>query len=239
MTVLAQTKFETATILRNGEQLLLNILLPIAALVTLTKVPVIGGQSLPINLAYASSLALAWASTAFSSQAIAVAFDRRWGVLRMLATTPLGARGLFAGKFGAITIVALVQAAILTLVGLFLGLGINVGAVAPGTLFLILGLAGFLGLGLLIGGTMKPEAVLAVANLLWVVMAGLGGLLLPLSEYPSWWGTVLTYTPPGALGEGLRSLASGEGYLIYLLVLAGWAVGGGLLAASRFQWDSK
>lgn len=239
MTVLAQTRFETATILRNGEQLLLNILLPIAALVVLAEVPLAGREPLGIELAFPSALALAWASTAFSSQAIAVAFDRRWGVLRMLATTPLGARGLFAGKLGAITIVALIQTLVLFVIGLFLGLSFNAGVLLPGLAFLVLGLAGFLGIGLLIGGTMKPEAVLAVANLLWIVMAGLGGLLVPLDDYPSIWGAIIAYTPPGALGEGLRNVSTGEGYAIHLLVLAGWAVGGGLLAASRFRWDSK
>ena len=132
------------------------------------------------------------------SQAIAVALDRRWGVLRMLATTPLGPIGLFAGKLGAIAIVALIQAAVLAIVGAFLGLGFTVGVLLPGLAFMVLGLAAFLGLGLLIGGTLKPEAVLALANTLWIVMAGLGAIIIPASEYPSWWGAIVEFTPPPA-----------------------------------------
>lgn len=239
MTALAQTRFETGTILRNGEQTLLNILIPTAALVVLATVPIGGREPMSVELAYGSSLALAWASTAFASQAIAVAFDRRWGVLRMLATTPLGPRGLFAGKFGAVGIVALLQAAILTIVGLVLGLTINPGVIVPGLAFMVLGLGAFLGLGLLIGGTLRPEAVLALANLLWVAMAGLGAILVEADSYPSWWAAIVPYTPPGALAEGLRSVASGTDFAINLIVLGGWAVGAGLLAASRFRWDSK
>lgn len=239
MKVLAQTRFETGAILRNGEQALLNIIIPVAALIALTKVPVGGTDPMSVELAFASSLALAWASTAFTSQAIAVAFDRRWGVLRMLATTPLGPRGLFLGKLGAIAIVALIQAVILTVTGLFLGLGLSVSVVGPGLLFLVFGLASFLALGLLIGGTLRPEAVLALANMLWIAMAGLGGLLIEAATYPEWWASIIPYTPPGALGEGLRALATGDSFTIYLLVLGGWAMGGGLLAASRFRWDSK
>lgn len=239
MTVLAQTRFETATILRNGEQALLNIIIPVAALIVLTNVSFSPSGAMDVDMAFASSLALAWASTGFTSQAIAVAFDRRWGVLRMLATTPLGPIGLFAGKLGAIAIVALIQAAALAIVGAFLGLGFTVSVLLPGLAFMVLGLAAFLGLGLLIGGTLKPEAVLALANTLWIVMAGLGAIIIPASEYPSWWGAIVEFTPPGALGEGLRNLGSGEPIIKHILVLGGWAVGGGLLAASRFRWDTK
>lgn len=239
MTALAQTRFETGTILRNGEQTLLNILIPTAALIVLAQVPIVGRDSMSIEFAYASSLALAWASTAFASQSIAVAFDRRWGVMRMLATTPLGPRGLFLGKLGAVGIVALIQALILTVTGLFLGLGFNAGVLLPGLAFMVLGLGAFLALGLLVGGTLRPEAVLAVANLMWVAMAGLGAILVEASTYPAWWGNIVQFTPPGALAEGLRSLASGESFAIDLVVLGVWAVGVGLLAASRFRWDSK
>lgn len=239
MTALAQTRFETGTILRNGEQALLNIILPAAALIVLARVPLGGSEPMAVDMAYASSLALAWASTAFTSQAIAVAFDRRWGVMRMLATTPLGPRGLFLGKLGAVAIVALVQVLILTGVGAALGLGFAASVILPGLAFMVLGLAAFLALGLLVGGTMRPEAVLALANLMWIAMAGLGAILVPAGAYPTWWGAIVQFTPPGALGEGLRALAGGESVAIHLAVLGGWAVGVGLLAASRFRWDSK
>lgn len=239
MTALAQTRFEIGTILRNGEQTLLNILIPVAALIVLATVPVGGADAMSVDAAFASALALAWASTAFASQAIAVAFDRRWGVMRMLATTPLGPRGLFLGKLGAVGIIALLQALILFVVGLVLGLGFTMTVVLPGAVFMVVGLGAFLGLGLLVGGTLRPEAVLAVANLMWVAMAGLGAILVEASTYPPWWETIVQFTPPGALAEGLRHVAAGENVVIYILVLGGWAVGAGLLAASRFRWDSK
>nr|WP_241698337.1 ABC transporter permease [Flaviflexus huanghaiensis] len=225
--------------MRNGEQALLNIIIPVAALIALANVPFAGKEAMSVEHAFASSLALAWASTAFTSQAIAIAFDRRWGVMRMLATTPLGPRGLFLGKLGAVGIVALVQTLILTAVAMMLGMGLDASMLLPGLGFLILGLGAFLALGLLVGGTLRPEAVLALANLLWVAMAGLGAIIVPADSYPTWWASIVTLTPPGALGEGLRSLADGGGIAIHLAVLGGWTVGVGLLAASRFRWDSK
>ena len=66
MTVLAQTRFETATILRNGEQALLNIIIPVAALIVLTNVSFSPSGAMDVDMAFASSLALAWASTGSS-----------------------------------------------------------------------------------------------------------------------------------------------------------------------------
>ena len=91
--VWAQTWFETLAVLRNGEQLLLTMLLSAIALVVLATTELVPLPEPRPAAALGSALAMAVASS-FTSQAIAVAFDRRWGVLRMLATTPLGPRGL-------------------------------------------------------------------------------------------------------------------------------------------------
>src|SRR5690606_25686118 len=127
--------------------------------------------------ALAGVLALAVASTGFTSQAIAVAFDRRWGVLRMLATTPLGPRGLLAGKVGAVLCVLAVQTGVLLAVAVVLGWRPDVGPgqVLGAAVLMLLGAAAFVALAMLVGGTLRPEAVLAVANLLWVLMAAGGG----------------------------------------------------------------
>lgn len=240
MKVLSHTTFEASAILKHGEQMLLNILLPLAALVVLSRVPMPGRtESMPVEIAYASALGLAWASTAFTSQAISIAFDRRWGVLRMLSTTPLGPRGLFAGKLGAIGLVAIVEAIVMTIAAVLLGMSINLAVIPAGILLCLVGLAAFLALGMLVGGTLRPEAVLALANLGWVVMAGLGGLLLPLATYPSWWATIASFTPPGALGEALRNIDSGSTVLTSILVLGAWALLGSIAVSRTFTWDSK
>lgn len=241
MRVLAQAKFESVMIMRHGEQALLNIIIPVLAMFVLAKVPVPGEDGpLPIHLAYASALALAWASTAFTSQAIALAFDRRSGVLRMLSTTPLGPGGLWAGKLIAVGIVSFIEFLVLTAIALPLGLGISPAVIAPGLLTALLGLASFLGMGLALGGTMRPEAVLAIGNIIWVALAGGGGLLLPVADYPGIWSTVISYLPSGALGEALRDIAAGAGLpAAHLAVLTAWAVVGGVVAARYFRWDSK
>lgn len=239
--VWAQTWFETLAVLRNGEQLLLTMLLPAIALVILTTSDLVPLPEPRPAAALGSALAMAVASS-FTSQAIAVAFDRRWGVLRMLATTPLGPRGLLAGKLGAVLLVIVVQTALLTVLAAVLGWrATDLGAVQVGGLaaLAVVGGAVFVAFALLLGGTLRPEAVLAIANLLFVVIVMGAGLVLPLDMLPDAVAAVLAYLPPGALGEAMRALLTeGTVDLGALGVLALWAAVGSLLATRAFRWDA-
>src|SRR5918994_4635274 len=89
--VLLQGKYESLAMLRNGEQLILAVVLPLLALVGLTVTPFLDGMGASrINVAVPGILALCAMSTAFTGQGISTGFDRRYGVLRFLSTTPLG-----------------------------------------------------------------------------------------------------------------------------------------------------
>ncbi|MFC7406938.1 ABC transporter permease [Georgenia alba] len=239
--VLAQARFETAAVLRNGEQLLLTLVLPVIALAVMTRtalVPVPADLPRP-TAAVAGVLALAVASQ-LTSQSIALAFDRRWGVLRLLATTPLGPRGLLLGRLGAVLIVLGVQTAVVLTAAAVLGWRPEP-APAPvlgAAVLLVLGTATFVGLAVLLGGTLRAEAVLAVANLLWVLLAAGGGLLVPAASLPPVLGAVVPFLPSGALGEGLRSVAAtGTVPLGPVLVLLAWTGVAGWLAARWFRWE--
>lgn len=239
--VWAQTWFETLAVLRNGEQLLLTMLLPAIALVILTTSDLVPLPEPRPAAALGSALAMAVASS-FTSQAIAVAFDRRWGVLRMLATTPLGPRGLLAGKLGAVLLVIVVQTALLTVLAAVLGwraTGLGAAQVGGLAALAVVGGAVFVAFALLLGGTLRPEAVLAIANLLFVVIVMGAGLVLPLDMLPDAVAAVLAYLPPGALGEAMRALLTqGTVDLGALGVLALWAAAGSLLATRAFRWDA-
>lgn len=237
--VLAQVGFETVAVLRNGEQLLLTFFLPLLALAGLLLTDVVPMPEPRAQAALAGAVAMALVATSFTSQAIAIAFDRRWGVLRMLGTTPLGPRGLLLGKLGAVLCVVLVQLVALAALGLALGWRPALGgaqAVAC-AVFLLLGAATFVSLALLVGGTLRPEAVLALANVLFVLMVLGGGLVLPLAVMGEPLATIMALLPPGALGEGLRTLAT-EGLVDVraLGALAVWSVLGGWLATRSFRW---
>ncbi|WP_029089152.1 ABC transporter permease [Brevibacterium album] len=228
--VLAQTRFETLTVLRNGEQLLLAVILPLIALVGLPQIGLAGVQT-----AAAGVLGLAVASTAFTGQGIQTAFDRRYGVLRQLATTPLGASGVIGGKLGAVLCVLAVQTVLVLVCAAVLGLDPAPVSWTGVALALFAGSGALVSWGVLMAGTLRPEATLAVANLLWVLMAAAGGLLLPREGL---WGQLVGWLPPGALGEALRAaVTAGTIAWVPLLVLAAWALAGALAARRWFSFD--
>ena len=92
--VLAQARFEAEILVRNGEQLLVSLVLPVLAMLALTATSYPDLPEPRIALVAPGVLALAIVSTAFTGQAIQTAFDRRYGVLRLLATSPVGTDGL-------------------------------------------------------------------------------------------------------------------------------------------------
>ena len=95
----AQTGAEIRAMLRNGEQLLLTMIIPVLLLVGLSSAPIleVGGGS-RIDFMTPGVLALAVMSTAFTGQAIATGFERRYGVLKRLGATPLSRTGLMLSK---------------------------------------------------------------------------------------------------------------------------------------------
>jgi len=236
--VLAQARFDAVVTLRNGEQFLLTLVLPALLLagLALTHVPDLGAGR-RIDVVAPGVLALAVMSTAFTGQAIGTGFDRRYGVLRLLGTTPLGRGGLLAGRVVAVLAVELVQVVVLG--GLALGLGWHPQAagVPVAAVAVLLGTAAFVGLGLLLAGTLRAEAVLAAANLVWVLLLAGGGLIVPTARTGAF-GAVARVLPSGALGDALRTaLQSGGMPWGALAVLAAWAVVAATAAGRWFRWE--
>lgn len=235
--VLSQARFETATLLRNGEQLLVALVLPAMALVGLTLAPYPSlGDGRRIDVATAGVLGLAVVSTAFTGQAISTGFDRRYGVLRFLGVSPLGREGLLAGKALAVLVVLAVQVLVLGGLGFAMGWRPDGGGLLPALITLVLGSGTFVALALLLAGTLRAEAVLALANLIWVVMLGLG-LLTPTALLPGALSGIAPYLPSGALGDAMRAtLVQGQWPLGAWLVLIVWAVVASALTSRFFRW---
>jgi len=237
--VLAQARFEAGTLLRNGEQLLVALVLPVAVLVAVvnaTALPLGAGRR--VDLAVPGVLALCVISSAFTGQAISTAFDRRYGVLRLLGTTPLGRSGLLLAKAAAVLAVVGLQLVVVGAVGVALGWEPDLTGVPAALVAVLLGTWAFAALALLLGGTVRAEGVLALANLLWVALLGLGGVVVAGSELPDRYATLVAALPSSALGDSLRAaLVEGRADIVAWLVLLGWATGATLLASRLFRWD--
>ena len=199
----AQYSLELKLLLRNGEQLLLTMFIPITLLVGLTLLPLGDFGPDRVGVFVPAIMALAVISTAFTGQAIAVAFDRRYGALKRLGATALPVWGIIAGKALAVVTVVFLQAILLGGIGLALGWRPPLVGLALGAVIIALGTAAFAAMGLLLGGTLRAEIVLAVANLLWFVFAGLGALTIENELIPTGLTWVARLTPSGALTEAL------------------------------------
>ena len=191
--VAAQARMEARLMLRNGEQLLLAIVIPVLLLVG----GVAGADRVGLDLdghravdvLTPGVLALAVMSTAFTSVAIATGFERRYGVIKLLGSSPLPRHGLLLGKVLALLNVVALQLVVLVVVGLVLGWEPSL-AHPPRTLLSLvlavgLGTAAFAALGLFVAGALRAEATLALANLVYLLLMTGGGVVLPTSAYGS------------------------------------------------------
>lgn len=235
----AQYGLELKLLLRNGEQLLLTMFIPITLLVGLTLLP-LGSSFGDTPAARANTfvpliMALAVIATAFTGQAIAVAFDRRYGALKRLGATALPVWGIIAGKSLAVVTVVLLQAILLGAIGFALGWRPSIAGLGLGGVVIALGTAGFAALGLLLGGTLRAEIVLAVANLMWFVFGGFAALTLePVPRAAVW---VARLTPSGALTEALTRALTLSVNWFGIVVLALWGVLAGLGALRWFRFS--
>lgn len=237
----AQARFETGTLLRNGEQLLVSLIFPVLALVGVVLAPIPGLEAVTdVRVAAPGAFALAIVSTAFTGQAISTAFDRRYGVLRYLGVCPLGRGGLLAAQAIAVLAVEAVQFVVLAVVAFALGWAPALGAVGvlAAVTFWLVGSWTFVALALLLGGTMRAEGVLAMANLVWVILLGVGGLILPLHVMPAAVENVARWLPSAPLGDGFRAALTGDGFdLGALVLLAAWGLVATGLTTRVFRWS--
>ncbi|MBA2299996.1 MAG: ABC transporter permease [Chloroflexi bacterium] len=234
--VLAQTVVEARLTARRGENLLAMIGIPLAALLFI-------GVFVSVRGAFAvllpGTLAIAIVASGLVNLGIATAYERGYGVLKRLGGSPLERSGLVAAKLTVVVAIGLVQ--VVALAGLAAVLGwrpepdVSVLAVALTT---VLGSAAFAGLGLAIAGTLRPEAALVVANVLFLLAIGFGGGLVPITDLPAPLPTVLRLLPVGALGEAFAAaLGSGASLMGPLAILGAWAAGSFALAVRTFRWD--
>lgn len=237
--VRVQARMEARLMLRNGEQLLLALVIPvvvlIVGLVASDRVD-LGITSRPIDLLTPGVIALAIMSTAFTSVAITTGFERRYGVIKRLGASPLPRHGLLLGKVCALLMVEVIQITVIGCVALALDWSPEISVVG---LFLswVLGTAAFGALGLFLAGVLRAEATLALANLVYLLLMVGGGIVIPASQYGPV-ATVVTFLPSGALGEAMRAaLSHGTIDVASLIVLAAWFLLGGLLTARTFRWE--
>jgi ABC-2 type transport system permease protein len=94
----------------------------------------------------------------------------------------------------------------------------------------------FAAMGLLLGGTLKAEIVLALANILWFALAGVGSLVLdPDLGHAA--QLAVRLVPSGALAHALEQAVRGVVDWYGIVVLGAWAGVLGWLATRLFRFS--
>ncbi len=181
--ILAQTRIELMMTLRRGESLLVTLVIPLGILVFFTKVDAVKVSGEAIDFLVPGVLALAVMSTAMVSLGIATGFERRYGVLKRLGSTPLSRSGLLIAKTANVLAIEALQSVLIIAVGIALGWDPTAG-ILPAFGLLLIGTVAFAGIGMLMAGTLRAEANLAAANGLFLVLLFLGGMAYPLARLP-------------------------------------------------------
>jgi ABC-2 type transport system permease protein len=236
--VAAQSRIEMLLTVRRGESLLVTLLIPLGILVFFSKVDAVNTTLRhPVDFLVPGVLALAVMSSAMVSLGIATGYERHYGVLKRLGSTPLSRAGLLTAKTLNVLAFEILQATAIVLTGIALGWDPSGGLLAAVAL-LLLGTIAFAGIGMLLAGTLRAEANLAIANGLFLVLLFLGGMAYPLHRLPDALETFAKALPAAALSETVRavldqtSFPTGE-----LVVLVVWAVAAPLAAARWFRWE--
>jgi ABC-2 type transport system permease protein len=237
--VMAQARMELRLTLRRGESLVVSFLIPVGVLVFFTKIDALTSVKTPIDFLVPGVLALAVMSTAMVSLGIGTGFERRYGVLKRLGATPLSRGGLLLAKTIDVVAIEVLQAGVILATGLALGWS-RQGSLVVALPLLLLGTIAFAGIGLLMAGTLRAEATLALANALFLLLLFVGGMAYPLSKLPDALQTLSRALPAAALAESLRDVLGGKAFPWGDVgVLVAWAIGAPLLAARFFTWEES
>jgi ABC-2 type transport system permease protein len=235
--VLGQSRIELLLTIRRAESLVVSLVIPVGILLFFSKVDAINTKD-PVAFLVPGVLALAVMSTAMVSLGIATGYERRYGVLKRLGSTPLSRAGLLTAKTLTVLVIEIGQSIVIVATGIALGWSTS-GRVVLAILLLLVGTVAFAGIGLLMAGTLRAEANLAASNALFLVLLFLGGMAYPLPRLPGALQAVAKGLPAAALAESVRGVlsAAGTAPTWSLVSLGAWAIAAPVLAARFFTWE--
>ena len=197
----------------------------------------------PIQFIAPGLLGWAIASGATFGAAITLVNWRHNKLLRRLRLAPVNTGSIVLARVGVSLTVALIQMALFLLIATtpYFGLKLTSGwwAAIP---VLICGTLAFMSIGLLVGSFAKTQqSATAIANLIILPMAFLGGAFIPLDFAPAWLVSASYVMPLRYLVTGMQDvMARGEGpasALPALGILVALTVVLTTIAVRVFRWD--
>ena len=238
---LAQVAMELRLTARRSENVLVTAIIPAVVLVFFASVDLIGGiAGDPLAFLVPGALTLAVVAASLVNLGIATGYERHYGVLKRLGGSPLTRTGLLTAKVSTVFVVEVLQFVLLGLIAVWLGWRPGPDASVP--MFVaawVLGTAAFAGLGLLLAGTLRAEATLALTNAAFIACLLLGGIVVPVDHLPGPLAAIASVLPAAALSDVFRAAlgSATDDVVRSLAILAAWAVGAVTLTARTFRWE--
>ncbi len=239
--LLAQTRVELKMTLQQGERILVTLFIPVLLLIFFSALKIV-----PVTAAGSASdvllpgvLALAIIAAGMVSLGIATAYERYYGVLKRLGTSPLPRSALILAKVISVLALELIQIILLIAVAVLFYGWRPAGSLPLAFVVMALGTVTFAALGLAMAGGLRPQATLAGANGLYLLFVLIGGGILALDRLPGPLAALAQILPPAALTEALQdTMLAGRPFPGgAILTLSIWAVLILAVAIKTFKWE--
>jgi ABC-2 type transport system permease protein len=239
--LLHQARTELIMTLRQGERVMVTLFIPILLLIgfnALKVVPVPENES-TTDFLLPGVLALAIISAGMVSLGIATAYERNYGVLKRLGSSPLPRSALILAKIISVLILELIQTVILVAVAALLYSWQPAGSLPLAFLAAILGTVTFAALGMGMAGGLRAPTTLVATNALYLIFVFIGGGIFPLNRLPGPVASVAQLLPAAALTQTLQNtMVAGQPFPGgAFLTLAIWTIIILAVAIKTFKWE--
>lgn len=182
------------------------------------------------------------AMTAALSQAFAIVNERSIGWNRQLRVTPLSGWGFMVSKvIAAMAFAALSIGITITVSVVALHASLDPGHWLAAAFGIWCGVVPFALIAILIGQFAKPSFAQPLFMVVFMGLAIVGGLWVPLSIMPSWMGSVAHLLPSfwlNRIGQMGAGATGSTGMVEPALVLTGWAVALAAVIVWRYRRDA-
>jgi ABC-2 type transport system permease protein len=140
---------------------------------------------------------------------ITIIWERDMGLLQKFLSTPMSRSALILGKMLAASVRALIQAVIICVLAMIIGVHLDwrMGSIAGVFLTVILGASFFAGLSLVLASLMRTrERMMGIGQLITMPLFFSSNALYPISVMPTWLKVVAILNPMSYLVDALRGL---------------------------------
>ncbi|QTD42936.1 ABC transporter permease [Sporosarcina sp. Te-1] len=211
--LLRECKIEIIRIFRNPYFVFWSLLMPIVFYVIFTKVVNMGMENKAAwNAHFLMSIAaFSVMGSAIMTLGIRMVQEKSEGWTTLLRITPLPASSYFIAKMIGQSAVHIFSIIVIFVAGFLIsGVTMPIGEWLLSGLWILLGSAPFLAMGLLVGTMKKVDTASGVSNIFYLLLAITGGLWMPMDILPKLIQTIGMWLPAFHYGNGAWAIVRGE-----------------------------